>query len=151
MSVTPVVSPLVDTYWMLAEFSAGTVFSHPEVTTCRIVNPVVWATGVVPSAPRVTVHVVPLTLVTAMISLPAPAAVSTTWNWVGGIAVEDAAGNDVEDATVQFSTVPPDGASVPPEETVVVARSVKISAVTASPLSSWCDRQQAGLEDRHLR
>ena len=94
MSVTPVASPLVDTYWMLAEFSAGTVFSHPEVTTCRIVNPAVCATGVVPSAPRVTVHVVPLTLVTAMISLPAPAATSTTWNWVGGIAVEDAAGND---------------------------------------------------------
>ena len=90
-------------------------------------------------------------MVTAIISLPAPAAVSTTWNWVGGIAVEDAAGNDDDEATVQFCTVPPEGASVPPEETVVVARSVKISAVTAGPPSSWCDRQQAGLQHGHLR
>ena len=72
-----------------------------------MVNPVVWATGVVPSAPRVTVQVVPDTLVTAMISVSA--AMSETWNAVGGTAVEDAAGNEVEAATVQFSTVPAGG------------------------------------------
>ena len=38
------------------------------MTTCCTVNPAACATGVVDSAPRVTVHVVPDTFVTAMIS-----------------------------------------------------------------------------------
>ena len=90
--------------------------STPAVTTWMIVNPAVCATGVVDSAPRVTVHVVPDTLATAMISPVFPGAVSHTWNWVTPV---DAAGNADDDATVHVSCVPDDGASVPPEETVV--------------------------------
>jgi hypothetical protein len=67
----------------------------------------------------VTVHVVPDTVVTAMISLVFPVAVSATWNWVGGVPPEFAPGNDAEDVTVHDSTVPEDGAVVPPETTVV--------------------------------
>jgi hypothetical protein len=109
-AVAPV-RPPVDT----APLKAG-LFRNPAVTTWTIVNPAVWATGVVPSAPRVTVQVVPDTLVTAMISLVFPEAVSATWNCVTPV---DAAGKDDDDATVQDSLVPEPGAVVPPEETVV--------------------------------
>ena len=64
-------------------------------------NPAVCVTGVVPSAPLVTVHVVPLMLVTAIISLLAE--MSATWHCVGGVPVLETAGNDEEDATVHVS------------------------------------------------
>jgi hypothetical protein len=81
------------------------------------VNPALCGTGVVPSAPLVTVHVAPDTLVTAMVS--EFSAMSATWNCVGGAAELDAAGNDDEEETVHVSVVPPAGAVVPPDETVV--------------------------------
>jgi hypothetical protein len=84
------------------------------------VNPAAWATGVVPSAPRITVHVVPATLVTAMISLARDG--SLTWNWVGGAAELLAAGNDDDDDTVHVSVVPAAGLVAPPEATVVCGR-----------------------------
>ena len=80
-------------------------------------NPEAWTTGVVDSAPLVTVHVVPDTFVTAMISVGA--AGSATWNWETPV---DAVPNIADEATVHVSCVPGEGASVPPEVTVVVAR-----------------------------
>jgi hypothetical protein len=88
----------------------------PALTTWYTVNPDAWVTGVVPSAPRVTVHVVPETLVTSISS--EVAAGSATWNWYTPVA---AAGNSAEDATVNVSDVSAAGASVPPDETVVYA------------------------------
>jgi hypothetical protein len=113
----------------------ATLPSHPAVTTCWTVKPAEWVTGVVAgvSAPRVTVHVVPLTFVTAMISEVLPEAVSQTWNWAGGAADDDAAGNPEDDATVHVSTVPAAGAPVPPEDTVVSAWLVKISVTGIDP------------------
>jgi hypothetical protein len=67
----------------------------------------------------VTVHVVPATFVTRIISDVLAVAVSATWNWVGGEADDDAAGNVADDDTTQVSTVPADGASVPPDRTDV--------------------------------
>ena len=75
-----------------------------------------------------TVHVVPDTLVTAMISLVFPDAWSATWNWVGGDAPDDAAGNPEDEVTVHVSLLPDGGAVVPPEETVVVGRFANNSA-----------------------
>jgi hypothetical protein len=60
------------------ESMSGTPFSQPAVTTWKIVNPLACATGVVPSAPRVTVHVTPDTLVTSTISDELAEAASTT-------------------------------------------------------------------------
>lgn len=76
------------------------------------------------SAPRITVHVVPETFVTAIISDGALG--SATWNWETPVA---AAPNMAEDATVHVSCVPCAGASVPPEVTVVVARFAAKSSV----------------------
>jgi hypothetical protein len=87
------------------------------------------------SAPRVTVHVVPETFVTATISEQADGFESTTWNWVGGVAVEEAAANRADDATVHVCTVPEAGAVVPPETTVVDAWFVNSSVATPAPLS----------------
>ena len=106
----------------------------PAETTWTMVNPAACATVAVFSAPLVTVHVVPETLVTAMISPVFPFAVSATWNWVGGVAVFDAAGNDADDATVQLSLVPDAGAVVPPEETVVDGWFAYVTAVVATRL-----------------
>jgi hypothetical protein len=47
----------------------------------------------------VTVNTDPATFVTAISSLGA--AGSATWNWVGGLAPLDAAGNETGEATVQ--------------------------------------------------
>lgn len=94
-------------------------------------NPAEWATGVVLSAPLVTVQVVPETLVTVMISVFAAA--SATWNWVGGVALLDAAGNVEDEATVQVSCVPDAGAVVPPEATVVDGRLLNSSVATRPP------------------
>ena len=77
-----------------------------------MVNPAACATGVVPSAPLITVQVRPDTFVTRMISLAR--AGSEMWNWVGCVAPEDATGNDPDDATVHDWLVPGAGASVPP-------------------------------------
>jgi hypothetical protein len=55
------------------------------------------------------------------------AAGSATWNWTEPVA---AAGNGAESATVHVSTVPLDGASVPPLETVVVATLAYSSVAT---------------------
>jgi hypothetical protein len=63
----------------------------------------------------VTVHVVPETLVTIMIS--EGCALSATRNWLVPVT---AAGKPAELATVHVSDVPPAGAVVPPDETVVV-------------------------------
>jgi hypothetical protein len=95
--------------------------------TCCTVNPAVCATGAVDSAPRVTVHDVPDTAVTAIISAAVTdVAGSATWNcWLPLIA-----GNDADDATVHVSTVPGAGAVVPPEETVVAAWLVNSSTAT---------------------
>ena len=82
--------------------------------TCCTVNPAEWVTGVVDSAPRVTVHVDPETFVTAIIS--DVAAGSPTWNWETPVA---AGGKLRDEATVHVSGVPLAGASVPPLETVV--------------------------------
>ncbi len=71
----------------------------PAETTWTIVNPAECATGVVPSAPRVTVNIDPATFVTAISSVGASG--SAMWNWVGGLAALDAAGNEIGDATVQ--------------------------------------------------
>jgi hypothetical protein len=76
-----------------------------------------WVTGVVPSAPRVTVQVVPLTLVTIIFS--ELAAGSATRKNVGGEAAELAAGNPLEEETVHVWEVPAAGAVVPPLLTVV--------------------------------
>jgi hypothetical protein len=98
-------------------------------------NPAVCATGVVPSDPRVTVHVVPEMFVTATSSPVLPDAVSATWNWVGGVAVLDAAGNPADEATVHDSDVPPAGADVPPVETVVVGWLANSSKANFTPPS----------------
>ena len=55
-----------------------------------MMNPAECATGVVPSAPRVTVHVVPEMLVTRMISEFRE--MSAMWHWVGGVAEDETAG-----------------------------------------------------------
>jgi hypothetical protein len=78
------------------------------------VNPAACVTGVVDSAPRTAVHVVPD--VAAIVMISDGSAGSATWNWV---AFSDADGHPVADATVHVSTVPPAGADVPPELTVV--------------------------------
>src|ERR1017187_9674720 len=75
--------------------------SAPAETTSRTVNPAVCPTAVVPSAPLVTDHVVPATLV--MVISSAGSAGSATWNWVGGVALLLAAGNPDDDATVHVS------------------------------------------------
>ena len=80
-------------------------------------NPAEWATGVVPSAPLVTVQVVPEMLLTRMIS--EFAAISATCIWVGGVAELDTAGKVDDEATVHVSVVPDAGALVPPELTTV--------------------------------
>ena len=85
------------------------------------------ATGVLLSAPLVTLQVVPDTLVTRTISPVFPDAVSATWNWVTPVL---AAGKLDDDATVHVSVVPDDGAVVPPDETVVWGWLAKDSAVT---------------------
>src|SRR5271170_7060353 len=94
----------------------------------------VWATGVVPSAPRVTVQVVPDTLVTAISS---DARIwSATWNWVIPVA---AGGKDAPERTVHVSLPPLAGAVVPPEVTVVEGRFAKFSiAATAHPQAGTC-------------
>jgi hypothetical protein len=113
------VSPPVDT----APENTG-LARNPAVTTWTIENPEECATGVVPSAPRVTLHVVPETFVTRMISLVFPVAVSATWNWVTPVL---APGKLDDDETVQVSVVPPAGAVVPPETTVVWGWLAKVS------------------------
>ena len=81
------------------------------------------------SAPRVTVHVVPETFVTRMIS--EGSAVSATWNWYTPV---DADGKLDEDATVHVSEVPGAGASVPPLLTTVLGRFENVSvAATGTP------------------
>jgi hypothetical protein len=81
-----------------------------------------------PSTPRVTVQVVPETLVTSITS--SGLAGSMTWN---PVAFATAAGNPVELFTVQDCEVPAAGESVPPELTVVEASFVKISTGTSPP------------------
>src|SRR6185437_16427603 len=56
-----------------------------------------------------------------------------TWNWVGGVAPELAAGKLADDATDQVSVAPGDGAVVPPEETVVVGWLAKVSTAVTNP------------------
>jgi hypothetical protein len=73
-------------------------------------------TGVVDSAPRVTVHVFPDTLVTRIISEELAISASATWNCDTPV---DADGKAEEEVTVHVSTVPDAGASVPPLATVV--------------------------------
>ena len=97
----------------------------PAVTTCTTVNPAACATGVVPSAPRVTVHETPEIAVTAMISVEAAGAVSAIWNWVAPVST---VGNEADEATAHVSTVPCAGESVPPLVTVVDGRSAKTSS-----------------------
>lgn len=82
-----------------------------------MLKPAECVTGIVPSEPRVTPHTVPVTAVTAMISLVAT--VSATLKPVDGMADSDAEGNGVLDATVHCSDVPDAGAPVPPVVTVV--------------------------------
>ena len=96
--------------------SGWLIFASPAALTMLLtVNPLVWVTGVVPSVPRMTVHVVPVTFVTSTISVGA--AGSCTRNCVPAAVVT--AGNVAEDATVHDSDVPAAGAVVPPLETVV--------------------------------
>src|SRR5258708_7126157 len=95
----------------------------PAVTTCTTVNPDACATGTLPSAPRITVHVVPDTACTASIS--DGWAGSATWNCC---APYFTAGNDADDVTVHVSAVPAAGAVVPPEETVVDGLLAKTSS-----------------------
>jgi hypothetical protein len=56
------------------------------------------------------------------------AAGSLTWNWLGGLALLDAAGNVAEEATVHVSAVPGAGTSPPPLVTVVEGWLAKTSA-----------------------
>src|SRR5215472_14404864 len=96
-------------------------FSHPAATTCWMANPAACATGVVDSAPRVTVHdweppVPPGATVTSISS--DGSAGSATWNFVAFTA---ATGNAVVTLTVHDSLVPEPGAVVPPLLTVPAA------------------------------
>src|SRR5258708_747479 len=119
--------------------------SAAAVTTCTTVNPDACTTGALPSAPRITVHVVPDTACTASIS--DGWAGSATWNCC---APNFTAANDADDATVHDSTVPPAGADVPPEETVVDGLLAKTSSgmkATAQPSSSQVNSSQVALEN----
>ena len=103
-----------------------------------------WVTGRVFSAPRVTVHVVPETLVTAMISPEYAGSASATWNWEIPVA---AVPNSRDEVTVQVSWVPLAGAGmpVPPLVTTVVAWfALKSSAgvVIYSPLFLYPERRR---------
>jgi hypothetical protein len=81
-----------------------------------MMNPVACITGVLPSAPLVTVHVVPETFVTAIDSVGA--AGSATWKPLP--ADVDAVGNDADDVTCHVSDVPEAGAVDPVLPTAVV-------------------------------
>ena len=123
-AVPAIMSPAV-----VIGFRNDTVDSHPAVTTCAIVKFAECGTGWLPSAPRITFHVVPVMLTTAMTS--EGAAGSPTWNCVVPVEAE---GHPVFDATTHVSGVPgSDGASVPPEMTVVEGLFSKTS-VTATAL-----------------
>src|SRR5579859_4963458 len=105
------------------------------VTTWMTANPLACATGVVPSAPRVTVQVEPETLVTAISSVGSSG--SMTWNCVGGVALFEADGNPAyPPAMVHDSEVPLTGAVVPPDETVVDVAGLAHSSVVMDTATS---------------
>jgi hypothetical protein len=67
------------------------------------------------------------------------AAGSAKWNWVGGVALLEAAGNADDEVTVHDSTVPPAG-EVVPLAPVAVVEAMSVKSSSGIRLSSSCPR-----------